>query len=167
MNDIGTNAEKLPWPQDIGGITSRLKREGCRSIGRINGKDAAFETVMNVLKVLAQHAKVKLVAQKKHNDDLKTKDTERRERSAATKAGDRALKMRNIEKDIEHLKKQRAALAVVSKITPAPVHTVAEITAPLPPQAPEAPMPPNVQPKTRTLQTADAKKAGLGLPKAG
>ncbi len=165
--DFPTNAEKLPWPQDLGGITSRLKREGCRSIGRINGNDKHYATVMEVLRVLAKHAKVKIVAQKKRNDDLKLADIARRERSAATKAGDRVLKLRNIEKDMEHLKKQHAALSDQSKLIPAPVHTVANIMAPLPPTAPLSPVIPTVEPKTRTLQTASAKAAGLGLPKAG
>lgn len=163
MKEIGTNAEKLPWPQDIGGITARLKREGCRSIGRINGNDDHFDTVMKVLRVLAEHAKIKLIAQKKHNVDKKDHSLAQRAASAATKAGDRALKIRNIEADMKHLQKQHDELSVQSKVQPVAIHKVKT----LPPKGPEAPMPPNVQPKTtKPKQSEQAKSAGLGLPKA-
>ncbi len=164
--DFPTNAEKLPWPQDISGITARLRREGCRSIGRMKGNDDAFEVVMGTLRVLAKHATAKLTQQKKHTKNLKANAIERRDRSLAMKAGDRRLKLANIKKEMEHLQRQRVALQQ-SSLTPAPIHEVKNLSAPQPPKAPEAPMPPNVQPKTRTLQTAVAKSAGLGLPKRG
>jgi hypothetical protein len=62
--DIPSNPAKIPWPTDTVGMTSRLKREGCRAIGRMSGSDDNFEVVMQVLRILAQHAKDKLEEQK-------------------------------------------------------------------------------------------------------
>lgn len=164
--DFPTNAEKLPWPQDISGITARLRREGCRSIGRMKGNDDAFEVVIGTLRVLAKHATVKLVQQKKHTGDLKSNAINRRDRAIAVSANDRRLKLANIRKAMEHLQRQKAAL---SAITPSPIHKVVDLKAPLPPKAPVPPTIPTatVQPPVRKLQSDEAKGAGLGLPKAG
>ena len=59
-----TNPSKLPWPQDRVGMTSQLKREGCRAIGRMGGDPTNFDTVMSVLRVLARHAQAKLEEQR-------------------------------------------------------------------------------------------------------
>ncbi len=59
-----TNPSKLPWPQDRVGMTTQLKREGCRSIGRMGGNPDNFDTVMSVLRVLAHHAQAKLEEQR-------------------------------------------------------------------------------------------------------
>ena len=59
-----TNPSKLPWPQDRVGMTSQLKREGCRAIGRMGGDPGNLDTVMSVLRVLANHAKAKLEEQR-------------------------------------------------------------------------------------------------------
>ncbi len=61
--DLPINASKIDWPQDRVGMTSRLKREGCRAIGRMGGDTAAFDVVMGVIRILAQHAKDKLQEQ--------------------------------------------------------------------------------------------------------
>ncbi len=58
-----TNAAKLPWPQDRAGMTSQLKREGCRAIGRMGGNPERFDVVLQVLRVLAHHAEAKLTEQ--------------------------------------------------------------------------------------------------------
>lgn len=47
----GVNAAKLPWPQDKQGITSRLKREIARSIGRVQGDEAKRKLVEEVLAI--------------------------------------------------------------------------------------------------------------------
>lgn len=166
-----TNPEKLPWPQDIGGITARLRREGCRSIGRMNGNDNHYAVVMDVLRVLAKHAKAKLVAQKKRNSDRVTVSERTRLDNVMQRDGDRVLKMRNIAKDMEHMKQQYAQLEAQG-VSPAPVHTVKNITASEEPKIPVVPTPPK-QPashglavKERKLQSEQAKAAGLGLPKA-
>jgi len=62
--DQSTNPAKLPWPTDSTGMTGHLKREGCRAIGRMGGDDANLEVVMEVLRILAKHAKAKLLEQK-------------------------------------------------------------------------------------------------------
>jgi len=68
------NAAKLEWPQDVLSITHQLRREGCRAIGRMDGKDANLKLVIATLRVLAKHAEAKLVQQnvtrKKHADEL-------------------------------------------------------------------------------------------------
>jgi hypothetical protein len=64
-----TNPSKLPWPQDRVGMTTQLKREGCRAIGRMGGKPENFDTVMSVLRVLAHHAEAKLEAQRSGRED--------------------------------------------------------------------------------------------------
>lgn len=61
--DIPSNPAKIDWPTDKAGITGRLKREGCRAIGRISGDSDNLDIVMNVLRILAQHAKDKLAEQ--------------------------------------------------------------------------------------------------------
>ena len=45
-------------------MTAQLKREGCRSIGRMGGDEKRYDTVMQVLRVLATHAKAKLEEQR-------------------------------------------------------------------------------------------------------
>ncbi len=59
-NNGMSNASKLPWPQDTLGITHRLRREGCRAIGRMDGKAERLELVMSTLRVLAKHGGAKL-----------------------------------------------------------------------------------------------------------
>ncbi len=58
-----TNAYKLPWPQDTLGITMRLRREGCRAIGRMDGKVERLTLIMDTMRILAKHAQAKLDAQ--------------------------------------------------------------------------------------------------------
>ncbi len=162
MTDFETNAEKLPWPQDISGITAKLRREGCRSIGRMKGNDHAMEVVMGTLRVLAKHAEAKLAQQKKHTINQIAAHTQRTVDAAAVRLGDRTLKLANIRKEMEHLQRQKAALVAIGGITPAPVHKVAQITkAPKPPV--QGPPEKTNTDKAKALTTA-ASKAGLGAP---
>ena len=61
--DIPTNPAKIDWPQDRAGMTSRLKREGCRAIGRMAGDPINLDVTIGVLRILAQHAKDKFAEQ--------------------------------------------------------------------------------------------------------
>lgn len=63
MSNFETNASKLPWMQDPHGFVSNLRREGCRSIGRIQGDDHKLEVLMDTLRVLAKYAAVKMEEQ--------------------------------------------------------------------------------------------------------
>jgi len=66
MNDIPfeTNASKLPWMQDPHGFVSNLRREGCRSIGRIQADEPKLAVFMDTLRVLAKYAAAKMDEQK-------------------------------------------------------------------------------------------------------
>jgi len=61
--DIPSNPAKIDWPTDRVGMTSRLKREGCRAIGRMNADKENLDVVMAVLRILAQHAQDKFAEQ--------------------------------------------------------------------------------------------------------
>lgn len=54
-----TNANKLPWAQDPHGFVSNLRREGCRSIGRIMGDDKKMDIFMDTLRILAKYGAAK------------------------------------------------------------------------------------------------------------
>jgi hypothetical protein len=164
-----TNARKLPWPQDLGGITAKLQREGCRAIGRMAGKDQHYEVVMEVLRVLAKHAESKLVAQKEHLVNRREHDATRTLAKQSAKLGDIELQRRNAQKDIEHLQKRIHHLdQAVKKATPAPVHTVVQLPKTATKQV--APVkvvkPSDPPPKSRRL-TPEASKHGLGAPRMG
>ena len=59
-----TNPREIVWPHDEYGIASMLKKEGVRAIGRIKGDEAKLDVVMQTLRTLGEHAKVKIAAQK-------------------------------------------------------------------------------------------------------
>lgn len=160
-----TNPEKLPWPQDIGGITAKLRREGCRSIGRMNGIDRHYNTVMDVLRVLAKHAEAKLAVQKKLSITRAETFEQKRLDRATAREGDRVLKLRNLAKDMEHMKKQYDALNTQG-VTPSPVHTVKTLPKTVT-TAVSTPPKEIIGPPVRKLQSDVAKSAGLGLPKVG
>jgi len=163
-----TNARKLPWPQDIGGITAKLQREGCRAIGRIGGQDAHYEVVMEVLRVLAKHAESKLAAQKEHLSNRRDHEAARTLAKQTAKLNDIELQRRNACKDIEHLQRRIQHLdKAVKQATP--VHTVKVLPAPVvtpPPVIKPAVGPPVEPPKSRRL-TPEASKHGLGAPRMG
>lgn len=62
------SSSKLVWPQDKIGMTSQLKREGCRAIGRMGGDPQNLEIVMEVLRVLARHATSKMGEQRNERE---------------------------------------------------------------------------------------------------
>lgn len=62
--DFETNASKLPWMQDRHGFVANLRREGCRSIGRMMGDDQKMEVLMDTLRILARYAAAKMEEQK-------------------------------------------------------------------------------------------------------
>lgn len=68
MDTDQTNPAKLVWPQDTVGMTSQLRREGCRAIGRMSGDGNNLELVIGVLRVLAFHAKAKFLEQEISRD---------------------------------------------------------------------------------------------------
>jgi hypothetical protein len=57
------NPEKLVFPADPTGFTSMLRKEGTRAVGRLNGSADKMQVFMDTLRVLAQHAEVKVKAQ--------------------------------------------------------------------------------------------------------
>jgi len=74
-----TNANKLPWMQDPYGFVSNLRREGCRSIGRMQGDARKMEVLMDTLRVLAKYAAAKMTEQLVVNEKIRLR------RIAATK----------------------------------------------------------------------------------
>ncbi len=168
MSDYETNPRRLPWPQDKGGITAKLQREGCRAIGRIGGRDNAYDVVMEVLRVLAKHAESKLAAQKVGLKNRRNADVAKTLEKQQAKLGDIELQRRNAHKDIEYLQKRIAHLdKAVSKATAAPVHTVVQLPKTATSQvAPVTVVPAGPPPKSPKLSAA-ASKQGLGAPRAG
>ena len=63
------NSQKLPWPQDTAGITSRFKREACRAVGRMGGKPERLAMIKEVLEVISNYADDKFEYQVQVNDN--------------------------------------------------------------------------------------------------
>jgi hypothetical protein len=59
-----TNPSNLQWPADRHGFTAMLRKEGVRAVGRMAANDDNYEVFMKTLRVLADHAGVKLEHQK-------------------------------------------------------------------------------------------------------
>ncbi len=57
------NPREIEWPLDEFGITSMLRKEGVRAVGRIKGDPAKLNTFLVTLKLLGEHAKTKLADQ--------------------------------------------------------------------------------------------------------
>ena len=122
--DIPSNSAKIDWPTDRAGITSRLKREGCRAIGRMSGDRENLDVVMDVLRILAQHAKDKFAEQ----EDITRGNLAKlaKQRQDAQDANDRAeIAMENdLKAQAETLKNRIAALEarkrrIVEQVIPA------------------------------------------------
>jgi len=165
-----TNARKLPWPQDRGGITAKLQREGCRAIGRMGGRDDAYNVVMEVLRVLAKHAEGKLDQQKVGLEDKRLGAIRKQEQARAAKLGDIALQQKNIAKDMEHLQARKARLDDAAALVPSAQHTVKElpktVTTQVAPINPGATVPVQSGPPTKARHLSDAASAsGLGAPR--
>lgn len=73
------NSQKLPWPQDTAGITSRFKREACRAVGRMGGKPERLAMIKEVLEVISTYADDKFEYQVQVNGNA---IAERRRREA-------------------------------------------------------------------------------------
>ena len=59
-----TNPRKIVWPHDPYGITSMLKKEGVRAVGRIKGDPKKLDVFLGVLRALVDHSRVKTDAQR-------------------------------------------------------------------------------------------------------
>jgi hypothetical protein len=59
-----SNPTDLVFPVDSTGFTTVLRKEGARAVGRIGGDPARLEVYLKTLRVLGDHAKTKLEAQK-------------------------------------------------------------------------------------------------------
>lgn len=64
---VGTNPLNLEWPQDQYGITSMLKKEGVRAVGRLNGDDTKLDVFLGTVRLLVQYAKEKHAEQTRVN----------------------------------------------------------------------------------------------------
>ena len=53
---VGTNSNKLPWPQDNSGSTQELRRGAVRAIGRIMGSEDNLKKVLETLEVARLYA---------------------------------------------------------------------------------------------------------------
>jgi len=96
-NVLMTNAQKLPWPPDRMGITHRLRREGCRAIGRMDGKTERLTLIKDTLRVLARHAEAKIDQQNLHRarsamKQLKAQDASKAANLESMKRQENALK---------------------------------------------------------------------------
>ena len=110
---VGTNSAKLPWPQDKGGITSLLRREGARAIGRIGGRKERLDLVLEVLDILRQYAIEKYEFQRTAADAKRTAAEERaefirtqRKREAATAIEAKVALARQSNKEAKALQKE-------------------------------------------------------------
>jgi len=107
--EISNNPAKIPWPSDNVGMTSRLKREGCRAIGRMSGRDENLEIVMQVLRLLAQHAQDKLSEQKDiRQGNLVNLAQQRAEAAKAAENASSAVE-KHLSNQVETLKNRLAA----------------------------------------------------------
>ena len=125
-----TNPRKLPWPQDIGGITAKLQREGCRAIGRIGGQDKHYAVVLEVLRVLAKHAESKLQQQKEGLLAKQAHAAQKLEERRVAKLGDISAQRLNIEKNMKQMSdqlKQLKATAETPHLQPTVPHKVVEL----------------------------------------
>jgi hypothetical protein len=114
---VGTNSAKLPWPQDRGGITSLLRREGARAIGRIGGREDRLELVLEVLDILREYAIEKYEFQRTAADNKRKAAEERaefirtqRKREAATAIQAKVDLAKQSNKEAKALKKEFDAL---------------------------------------------------------
>lgn len=58
-----TNPSLLVWPADNTGFTTMVRKEGARAVGRITGDPERLAVFMATLRVLAEHAAIKVKAQ--------------------------------------------------------------------------------------------------------
>ena len=98
-------------PQDPKGLTTALKRELARSIGRMGGKKENLDVVLGTIDAFAKHAKVKVkeqqAAHRKALADAKTKADH--ELELARKRAELRIKAK--EAQVELLQSEIAAIA--------------------------------------------------------
>jgi len=97
------NSQKLPWPQDVLGITHRLRREGCRAIGRMDGKEPNLQLFKDTLRVLARHAEAKIAQQRELRKRRSGELLADMERRAAINAENLMRQERALQKQIDGL----------------------------------------------------------------
>lgn len=105
------NVRDITWPHDKYGITTLLRKEGARAIGRIKGDDAKMEVVMQTLKVLAQHATAKIEQQKADKEAAIAAAENMRLAAEARVKADAAAEVKRLERDIAAAKEKVKKLA--------------------------------------------------------
>lgn len=100
---VGTNPMTLPWPVDKHGITSMLKKEGARAVGRINGDADKLDVFMATLRVLVAHAKEKYVAQQEQTAKRMASEGVRIEGEKERAEKIRLASIARLQREIAHL----------------------------------------------------------------
>lgn len=79
---VGTNSNKLPWPQDKSGATQELRRGAVRAIGRIMGSEENLKRVLETLEVAKLYAVERMEEQRKEMTLTKERAEARKEAAA-------------------------------------------------------------------------------------
>lgn len=95
------NVCDIVWPQDTYGVTSMLKKEGARAIGRIKGDEDKLAVVMETLKCLAQHAQTKMDEQKRQRERQIAAAENMRLAEEARRKADSKAEVARLEKEIK------------------------------------------------------------------
>ena len=112
---VGTNSNKLPWPQDKSGSTQELRRGIVRAIGRMSGSDESFDLVIETLEVGAAYAEARLAEQKR---EVKARLDAQRKAVAAAKALEENRVQAQIAANIKEIERLEAANEAASKDLP-------------------------------------------------
>ncbi len=113
-----SNANRLPWPQDTLGITHRLRREGCRAIGRMDGKSERLDLIMATLRVLAKHSAAKLDQQLASKAKIAALQLQRSEEAARQNAAQLRRQADALRKQIGGLEGRLDRVVDAGKETP-------------------------------------------------
>ena len=79
---VGTNSNKLPWPQDKSGATQELRRGAVRAIGRIMGSEENLKRVLETLEVAKLYAVERMEEQRNEMALVKARSESRKEEAA-------------------------------------------------------------------------------------
>ncbi len=79
---VGTNSNKLPWPQDKSGATQELRRGAVRAIGRIMGSEENLKRVLETLEVAKLYAVERMEEQRNEMALVKARAESRKEEAA-------------------------------------------------------------------------------------